>query len=150
MEYVNEQTPYNDPCMREYVLRVKVKIVRANAQQGMKGGLSEFNAAILIPLEGDQTNRFYSAWLPDDSSEHTETVLSFGHPVYGTCRVAVLRSGKFYSSPHLFVMSKGVEDALSKCDGLILEGIKVLSAADDVAADAAVETDVEIDKYKWD
>lgn len=143
----SEATASNDPTMREYVIRAKVKVVKQSWFQGLLGGKTEFKAALLIPEEGDSTTMFYSAWLPDAANEHFEIVMEFGHPVYGTCRAAVLRQGKFYQKPHIFIMSKGVEEILVKKDGMRIENIKILPAAFDDRADSAIDTNVEIAKF---
>lgn len=148
-EHSSEQHPLNDPTMKDYKIRVKVNVVRSYLQQGFSEGKSEFNAVCLLPMEADTTIKFYMAWLPDDAKEHFEIVMEMGHPVYGTCRGAVLRAGKFMQRPHIFIMSKGVEDILSKKHGEILD-IRVLPCSMDAESDSAPDSDNDITPIKFD
>lgn len=150
-EYLSEAVPGNDPTMRKYVIRCRVKVVKTAGKQGLLSGQTEFNAVLLLPQEGDTTTRFYTAWLPDEAEKHFELVLEMGHPVYGICRAAILRKGKFCERPHIFVMSKGVEDILEKKDGLIIDNITVLPASDEEEfGDQALQSDKDIEVFKYE
>lgn len=145
----NEAVPGNDPTLRKYAFKAKVKTKRKSWKQGFFGGQTEFNAVLLIPQESDMTTLFYAAWLPETSDEHSEVILEMGHPIYGTCRGAVMRRSKNFDKPHIFVMSKGVEEILQGKDGLVIENITALPADQDEMGDGAVDSSKDITKFRW-
>lgn len=145
-----EAVPANDPTLKKHVISAKVKVAKASWWQGFRGGRSEFKAVVLIPRDSDATNMFFSAWLPDVVEEHSEVVLQIGRPVYGPCRVAVLRRGKYHDRPHLFVMSKGVEEILENQDGVVLDNLVVMPANKDEFGDGAADSAKDIQKFSWD
>jgi len=144
-----EATAGNDTTMLTYVIRAKTKVIKASWLQGLKGGRTEYKAVLLIPIEGDTTTMFYRAWLPVVSDEYFEIVMEMGHPVYGTCRGAILRRGKYYSKPHILIMTKGVEEILAKKDGLRIENIKILPSSQDDRSDEAVDSDMAVERFDY-
>jgi len=110
--------PHIDPTQREYNLTCRVKVIRSYGQQGIKSGNTEYKAVVLIPEDNDQTTRFYMAWLPEDNDHKVECLAEFFRPIYGAGRLSVHRANWNYAEgPHLFVMSKGIEDILMLKDG---------------------------------
>lgn len=141
--------PNFNPLERQYNLRARVKVVRGKTQQGIKGGETEFQAVILLLQDCDETTKFFGAWLPDDEDHRVECLAIMGRPVYGGCRMSVLRASKHYpEGPHLFVMTKAVEDALIHREDQLIE-FKVepsLKDADKAHESDFADTTVAIDK----
>jgi hypothetical protein len=131
---------------RKYVLKCWIRKYRGQAQQGLQGGLSEYDAVLLIPEINDQSGKFFDAWLPDPLESNTvEIVASMPHPVNSGCRLSVHRMDERCPARHyLFVMSKGVEDILKHLDGQKIM-ITVRPETEDEVADSAIEPDSSFD-----
>lgn len=122
MELGSEFNPAINPTERVYNLRAKVHVVRHFAKQGLDERQHETKSVVLVPCDNDETTRFYMAWLPDDKKNKPEVLCQMGRPVYGACRMAVMRDSELFpKGPHLFVMSVGVEEILLNKEGEIIE-----------------------------
>jgi hypothetical protein len=107
--------PIRNPTEREYHLRAKVWVIETYAQQGQKGGSEKVRAVALIPQDGDESAKFFNAWLPDGNDHIVEVLCRMGAPIFGSARCAVRRPDKNYPhGPHLFVMHKWLEDILNR------------------------------------
>lgn len=105
--------PTIDAREREYTLRGKVWVIRDYVKQGAIKGKEEIKAVCIALQESDETTRFFDAWLPESENHQSEVLCSMGHPIYGSCRMAVQRASRNYPyGPHLFVMHKWAEDIL--------------------------------------
>lgn len=123
----------NDPTFRKYYLNCKVVFFRKTVENVAR------TMALLVPQEGDETNRFYAAWVPTSQGEHYELAATIGTPVNSPVRLSIhLGHDEKCDRPYLFVMSKGVEDIIV---GHIPEGrvlrVTVLPANEEDQADFA-------------
>lgn len=146
----SEFDPRINPLERTYNLTAKVKVIRKTGKQGVKDTGSEFKIVVLVLEQNDETTRFYSAWLADTENENFECLATMGHPIYGSMRLAVCRGNANYPEPHLFVMSKGIEDVLVHKEGerVSFEVERGTNDAMDYHASDDSDTDVSIQKFE--
>ena len=110
--------PAIDPREREYNLSGKIRVVKKYAKQGFFSKREEAKAVCIELSQSDETTKFFAAWLPEDEKHTSEVLAEMGHPIYGSCRMAVLRESSLYpKGPHLFIMHKWAEEILLKKDG---------------------------------
>ena len=142
--------PSIDPMERIYHLTTKIKVIETYGKQGQKDTGSSFKIAVLIPEQNDETTRFFAAWLPDTETEHFECLGKLGYPVYGSGRFAVCRGNKNYHEPHLFVMSKGIEDIFIKKDGekVMIEVERGTSDATEFHESDSTDSDVSVQRIQ--
>ena len=141
---MSEQIPFeskNDPSYKKYNLTTKIKFIRKSVREDIGGGKIqsyERKMVILIPQEGDETNRFYYAWVPSTQEEKYELAGVIGSPVNSPCRFSVhMGHDEKSEKPYLFVMSKGVEDIIVKMREGDLVRVTTLPANEDSEADYA-------------
>lgn len=83
---------------------------------------------LLVPETTTESSAFFTAWLPDEGAtkidENGKTVVDYAevgmrgsYPVSGFFRGALYRANHLLPQPHIFVMSKRVEDLLQHCVG---------------------------------
>lgn len=83
---------------------------------------------LLVPETTSESSAFFTAWLPPDGAtkvdengkkviEYAEVGMRGSYPVSGFFRGALYRANQLLPQPHIFVMSKRVEDLLQHCIG---------------------------------
>lgn len=137
----------DDLTEREYNLKCKLKFFRKTVHDPHtnKGQPYERKMCLLIPQESDERVRFLVAWLPEVESEYFELGAYIGSPVDSPCRLSVHRPNEKSDKPHLFVMTKGVEDILIKFKEDSILNVKTLPASNDSEIDFAPDTNLDIE-----
>ena len=131
--------PQKSPEDYEYNIKCRVLIVNKTwREESDDFRQHEAKVALLVPeLGAAQATAFLNAWLPPQLDEaekgprHYEIVMEIGHPVYGPCRGAVMRSSEYCDKPHIFVMSTGAEEVFKALDYKDRESINVTVLAQD-------------------
>ena len=133
----------NAPTNQKYTLKCFIKIMDVSYDdvQSKKTERVTEKMVFLLPSESTECDLFYDAWLPDTDIDYSEIGCQAGHPVYGVFRAAVKRRSKDCERPHIFVMTKSVEDILLKMDGKEIV-IDVLPESEDEKMDR--QRDIEL------
>lgn len=146
-------TTFQEPTQRKYHLTCKVTAKKMSFEDYQsKGRFQNENWFVFLePVENDERNRFFAAWIPDVANEHHEVVLEIGHPIHMPGRAAVFRSSVRFPKPHLQLMTYGLtQEIIEKklYDREML--VTILGEEEDNAADFAPKGDIPFEKKKYD
>lgn len=111
---MSEQDAFHkeDPTERKYILKCRPQVKKLWVEDA--GRKYQSTIMILVPEHNDQCSQFFSAWLPDEVSEHYEMGSYIHSPVMSPARLSIHRRNENCSEHHLTVMSKGVADEIEK------------------------------------
>lgn len=141
---------------QDYIIKCQVLIKEVgyeDFQSGGKFGSITEKLAFLVPQEGTERDLFFSAWLPafkqnqnkEIVDSHNEVACKTGHPVNGFFRASVHRANKNVREPHIFVMSRSVEEDLKNMDGKFIV-VNILPDSQSEKADFAKDFQLNLNK----
>ncbi len=151
----NEIEHGNEPTNKRYHLSCTTKFFNKTITEEIGAGktASYVNEMVfLIPREGDETMRFFNAWLPDQVGEAAEVAAHIVGPVHSPCRLALKRGWDGVCERHyMVVMSKGVAEMIRSHtrEGITLR-VDTLGAHEDAEADFARESGGSYQKSEWE
>lgn len=134
-----------DPTERQYKIKAKVKFIKKYVEDF--GRSYQRVLAILIPETSTEQMMFLNAWLPTEKQEYFELAAFIASPINSPCKLSIHKGPDEKSEkPYLFVMSKGIEEALIKykCNGKVLD-LTILPESEEMVADEATDSDGDFD-----